>query len=190
MKIIAATNNYKKLEEFRRILKPELKVASLKEQGISIEIEETGETFEENAYIKARTIYELTKMPVLADDSGLVVDYLGGKPGVFSARYAGEHATDKENNEKLLKEMQNVPLGQRMAAFVCVICYIDQEGQDHYAKGYCSGVIGASCIGENGFGYDPLFMVGEKSFAQLTNQQKDAISHRGKALKELEMLLK
>ena len=155
------------------------------------DVEETGETFEENAIIKAETIYNALKMPTVADDSGLMVDYLDGKPGVYSARYSGENATDEKNNAKLLEEMKDIHDTHRNAKFVCVICCILEDGREIIAHGECVGKIAYNLIGEGGFGYDPLFVVsGGKSFAQLTAEEKDKISHRGNALRILKEQLK
>lgn len=156
---------------------------SQKEKGISIEVEENGTTFEENAFLKAKAIYDLTGCAALADDSGLCVDALSGAPGVYSARYAGEPCDDKKNNEKLLKAMDGVE--NRAAQFVSVICYIDPQGKDHYFRGECPGEVGFEEKGNGGFGYDPLFMVGEKSYAEMTGAEKDAVSHRGRAIRLL-----
>ncbi len=180
MDIIIATNNAHKVEEFRRILTPLcFNVFSLKDKNINIEIDEDGNTFEENALIKARTIYNMVKTPVIADDSGLCVTALGGAPGIYSARYGGEGLDDHGRNIRLLKVMESAK--NRNAQFVCAIAYIDANGIEHTFKGICEGILGYEEKGENGFGYDPLFLVGERSFAQLSGEEKDLISHRGKA---------
>ena len=180
MDIIIATNNAHKVKEFKRMLEPiGFNVFSLKDKGISVEIEENGITFEENAMIKAKTIYDMVNVPVIADDSGICVDYLNGEPGIYSARYGGEGLDDHGRNMLLLKNMENAD--DRTARFVCAIAYIDKNGKEHIFKGVCEGNLGFGEKGENGFGYDPLFMVGEKSFADLDGDEKDAISHRGKA---------
>lgn len=182
MKLIVASNNKKKIIEMSRILKSlDIEVMSLKEAGIDIEIEETGTTFSENAYIKAKAIYDMTKRPCIADDSGLEVDYLKGAPGVYTARYAGEHATDQENIDKLLGTMEGVK--DRGAQFVSAICCVINDEESIATVGSCEGTIGYEMRGENGFGYDPIFMVGDRSFAQLSEEEKDAISHRGKAMR-------
>ena len=180
--VVIATNNKSKVDELRRMLEPlGFTVYSLKDKNISIEVEETGETFAENALIKARAIYELVKCPVIADDSGLCVDALGGAPGVYSARYSGEG--DKANNAKLLREMEGVT--DRSAQFVCVIAYLDEKGASHTFTGVCRGEIGFEERGLFGFGYDPLFMVGDRSVAEMAPEEKDTISHRGDAMRKM-----
>lgn len=190
MKLILATNNQHKLTEFRRVLDPlGVTVMSQKEAGISIDVEETGKTFEENAKLKADAIYQLTGLPTVADDSGLEVDILDNAPGVYTARYAGENATDADRYNKLLGEMKAVKDADRTARFVCVLYYIDSDGVGHSMRGECFGKIGYEPKGENGFGYDPVFMVGNKSFSELLPEEKDAVSHRGKALQMLADLI-
>lgn len=186
MKLILASKNKHKVEEFRRILLP-LGWEILPQDTIcpDLEIEETGTTFAENAYLKAMGIYRVTGLPTVADDSGLCVDALDGAPGVYSARYAGEGHNSADNNEKLLREMENVPDEKRMARFVCAICVVFGEDDIVQCEGTCEGTIAHRLHGENGFGYDPLFMVGEHSFAELDGSAKDAISHRGRALTAL-----
>lgn len=180
--VVIATNNKSKVEELKRMLEPlGFTVFSLKDKKISVDVEETGETFAENALIKARAIYELVKCPVIADDSGLCVDALGGAPGVYSARYSGEG--DKANNKKLLAEMEGVT--DRAAQFVCVIAYLDENGSSHTFTGICHGEVGFEERGSFGFGYDPLFMIGDRSVAELTPEEKDAVSHRGDAIRKL-----
>lgn len=186
MKLILASKNKHKVEEFRRILLP-LGWEILPQDTIcpDLEIEETGTTFAENAYLKAMGIYRVTGLPTVADDSGLCVDALDGAPGVYSARYAGEGHNSADNNEKLLREMENVPDEKRTARFVCAICVVFGEDDIVQCEGTCEGTIAHRLHGENGFGYDPLFMVGEYSFAELDGPAKDAISHRGRALTAL-----
>lgn len=189
MDIILATNNAHKVEELKRMLEPlGYTLFAQKEKGISLEVEENGTTFEQNAYLKAKAIYDLTGCAALADDSGLCVDALDGAPGVYSARYAGEPCDDKKNNAKLLQAMEGVQ--DRAAQFVSVICYIDEKGGAHYFRGECPGTVGFEEKGNGGFGYDPLFMVGEKSYAEMTGAEKDAISHRGRAIRLLADYLK
>lgn len=191
MKVILASNNKHKLEEIKKILSPlGYELISQSEAGISIDVEETGTTFEENAALKARAVYEIAKMPVISDDSGLEVDYLDGAPGVFSHRYAGENATDADRCNKLLKELDGVSEDKRTARFVCVICYIDADGVERTVRGTCEGSIGYEPLGENGFGYDPVFMYNGKSFAQLTGEEKNSVSHRSDALKKFSEILK
>lgn len=184
MEFAAATNNEKKLAEMRRILEKEgHSVKSLAELGLNIEPEETGETFADNALIKAKAVCRAAQMPTIADDSGLCVDALGGAPGVQSARFAGAHGNDEENNQKLLKLMASTPYAKRTARFVCVIALAMPDGSGMQVEGRCEGSIGFAPAGQNGFGYDPLFYVGNASFAQLSDNEKDAISHRAAALR-------
>lgn len=190
MEFLIASNNQHKLEEIRRILAKHGHTAkSLAEIGLNIEPDENGETFEENALIKAVEVCEASGMPTIADDSGLAVDILDGAPGVFSARFSGVHGDDAANNEKLLSLLENVPMEQRTARFVSAVALVLPNGANMVVEGACEGLVGFGLQGENGFGYDPLFLVGEKSFAQLTAEEKDAISHRGRALEKFSKLL-
>lgn len=192
MKVLIATTNQGKVKEFRQILEPlGFEPVSLKDMGISADVEENGETFEENAHIKAAAYRKLTDMPVIADDSGLEVEFLDGAPGIYSARYAGENATDKERCEKVLEEMQGVEQPLRNARFVCAIYFIKDENTEYCATGTLDGFIGEEPNGGNGFGYDPIFMVDEDtSVAMLEAEEKNRISHRANALKELARQLK
>ena len=193
MIFVIASNNRKKIEELERILSPLNIYAKTPEQlgKESIEVEETGTTFAENAELKAKAMCEHTGMPAIADDSGLVVDALGGAPGVLSARYAGEGATDAEKINKLLTELMKTGSSDRSARFECVICCYFPNGEKIFAHGTCEGTIGYAPRGANGFGYDPIFFVeGNQTFAELSDHQKDLISHRGRALKELSAILK
>ncbi len=186
MRFLLVSNNRHKLEELQRILLPlGIEVVTAAQLGVSLDgIEETGDTFEKNAMIKAMAGFERTGLPSIADDSGLSVDVLGGRPGVYSARYGGEGATESQKNEKLLKELENVPDEHRTAKFVCCICCVINKNETVTARGECKGKIGFEQVGTNGFGYDPIFMVDEnRSFAQLSDAEKDSISHRGNALK-------
>ena len=191
MKILIATHNKHKLTEMARILEPMgYEVVTDTDIGISlIEVEENGETFLENARIKAESGCKQSGIPCIADDSGLCVDALNGEPGVYSARYSGEHGDDAANNEKLLFNLKDVADENRTARFVCAICVSFPDGSEITAEGACEGKIGYEYRGNNGFGYDPLFMVGDKSFAEFSAQEKDACSHRGNALKKLKELL-
>lgn len=184
---LIATHNMKKRDELYRILSPlGIDVKTAEQAGVEIsDVEETGETFYENALLKAKSGCEESGMPCVADDSGLAVDYLAGAPGVYSARFSGVHGNDDENNKKLLKLLSDVPLGERTARFVSVVCCVFPNGDVISARGECEGYIGFEEKGNGGFGYDPLFMVGDKSFAQLTPSEKDALSHRGKALEQI-----
>ncbi len=193
MIFVIASQNEKKIKELERILSPLNIYAKTAEQlgKESVEVEETGSTFAENAELKAKAVCEATGMPAIADDSGLVVDALDGRPGVMSARYAGENATDEEKIDKLLSELRETGSTDRNARFECVICCYFPNGEKLFAHGSCEGTIGYAPRGQNGFGYDPIFFVeGNKTFAELSDNQKDVMSHRGKALKELSVLLR
>jgi len=185
MKVILASNNKHKLEEIKKILSPlGYEVVSQAEAGVNIDVEETGTTFEENAALKAQAVYDLTKNAVISDDSGLEVDYLNGAPGVYSHRYAGENATDADRCAKLLSELSGVETEKRTARFVCVLCFIDDKGEKLVIRGTVEGIIGTEPKGENGFGYDPVFMYGDRSFAELSAEEKNSVSHRADALKK------
>ena len=184
MKLIAATNNAHKLIEFKRILEPlGFTVLSQKEAGIHLEAEETGTT------LKAKAVYDASGLATVADDSGIAVDALNGAPGVYSARYGGPGLNDVDRYEKLLHEMDGVPDEKRTARFVCAISLILSSDQVFGFTGVCEGKIGYEPRGENGFGYDPIFMVGDKSTAELLPEEKDKISHRGQALRKMEQML-
>lgn len=187
--IVAATDNRHKIIEIESITKLfGMKVIAKGETAAAaLEVEETGTTFEENSKIKAEEIMKVTGMPAIADDSGLMVEALGGAPGVYSARFAGEHATDEENNEKLMSLMEGIPDGRRQAKFVSVITLMYPDGRILTARGECPGTIGRVPEGTNGFGYDPLFLPEGYSvtYAQLTAEEKNRISHRAKALEIL-----
>ncbi len=184
--MVFATNNKNKLREARQILAPlGITLLSLQEAGVYSLPEETGNTFADNAMIKARAVYDTAKMPVIADDSGLCVDALEGRPGVFSARYA---PVGKEC-AKLLEEMKDIPEDKRSASFKCVIAYIDHN-RLFTVVGTCQGTIGYEEKGTNGFGYDPVFMCNGKSMAEMTAEEKNELSHRGKALRALFSALK
>lgn len=188
MKLIAATNNQKKLKEIKAIMSDtEIELLTLKGAGLDIEIEETGSTFEENALIKARTVAKLSGLCALSDDSGLMVDALNGEPGVYSARYAGEGASDEDLIKKLLDNMKSVPDDKRSARFVSVIAFCTPKGEHFTVRGECHGEIIRKPIGAGGFGYDPVFYIKEygKTFAELEPEIKNQISHRGNALKVL-----
>lgn len=191
--IVAASRNRHKIEEIEAITKKfGMSIISRDEAGVPpVEIVEDGETFEENSFKKADEIMKLCGKITLADDSGLMVDYLGGAPGVYSARFAGEDGNDEKNNEKLLKLLDGVPAKERTAKFVSVITMVYPDGTVLSARGECPGRIITVPTGDGGFGYDPLFVPDgyEKTFAQLTPGEKNAISHRAAALTELEKLL-
>lgn len=191
MKYIIATHNMKKLKELSRILLPlGIEAVTDRDLGIAItEVEETGKTFEENAFLKAASACRESGLPAVADDSGLCVDALDGAPGLYSARYAGEGATDGEKIAKLLDALKEVPADKRTARFVSSICCVFPDGKALYARGECEGTIAFAPHGEGGFGYDPVFTVGDKSFAQMTAEEKDAVSHRGRSLRAFSQVL-
>ena len=191
MVIVAATNNHNKIIELKRILKPlGIDVITAKQAGVDLgEIAETGKSFEENAKIKAITTCNMTGLPAIGDDSGLMVFAINGEPGIYSARYAGEGATDEDKYNLILKKLKDVPEEKRGAKFVTAIhCSFPDKQNAIAVIGECSGNIAFEAKGDNGFGYDPIFLPdqysGEKSFAQLTGIEKDKISHRGKALRQ------
>ena len=183
-KLVLASNNKGKLNEIRAILSGKYEVLSLSDCNVCVDPEETGTTFEENAVIKAKAVYDVVKMPVISDDSGLVVYSLGGEPGVYSARYAGEEHSDRANNEKLLKKMENKC--DRSAAFVCAAVYYDGS-KIVTAEGKVEGEILTAPQGTGGFGYDPLFYSKEleKSFEIASFEEKNSVSHRSRAFKAL-----
>lgn len=186
--LVIATQNKNKLAEFKEILKDvAIEVKSLADFGPIPEPVEDGDTFDENAYKKAHHTAKVLGLPAIADDSGLVVDALGGAPGVHSARYAGENATDDENCRKLLQELEVKGEGSRKAHFTCVLSIAVPSGPALTYEGKCDGIILQEPRGESGFGYDPLFYFGQhsKTFAELTMEEKNKVSHRGKALKEV-----
>ena len=187
MDFILATNNMKKLAEMQRILSPlGINVVTAKMLGIQLEdVEENGTTFEENAEIKATAACKETGMPSIADDSGLCVDYLDGAPGIFSARFSGGHGDDERNNDLLLEKLQGVPVEERGAHYVCAICCAFPDGKKIIVRGECYGTIGFERDGNEGFGYDPLFIINGKAFGRYTAEEKDKISHRGNALRKL-----
>lgn len=193
MKFIIATNNSKKLKELQRILEPlGIEAVSAKEAGIKLDdVEETGTTFAENAFLKANAAFKLTGMPAIADDSGLSVDALNGQPGVYSARYAGENATDEDRINKMLLEMKDIPADKRNAHFTSSICCILPNGEKLAVEGICNGTIGFEPKGDGNFGYDPIFVYNnDKTFAEMSSEEKDIVSHRGKALILLQKELK
>lgn len=191
MKFIIATNNKHKISEFERILSPlGIELISQSDSGINIEVVEDADSFEGNAYLKAKAVYDISHIPTIADDSGLEVFALNNAPGVYSARYGGEGLTDADRYNKLIDEMKNVPDEQRGAQFVCCISLVLSDNKSYSFRGVCEGKIGYKPIGENGFGYDPVFMIGENSFSTISASEKDKISHRGKALIKMHNELK
>ena len=197
-KLVIASNNLGKIKEIKRILSDiEIDVLSLKDMSLDIDVEEDGLTFEENAKKKSIEIYkELIKKGesnfiIMSDDSGLEVDYLKCEPGVFSARYAGEHGNDKKNNEKLLLNLKGVDYQNRKARFVCQLAIINDKNEYKSIRGTVEGYILENEKGEGGFGYDPLFFYEplNKSFAELTMEEKNKISHRGIALQKAKKII-
>lgn len=189
-KVVIATNNAHKVEEIRTALDFEgWEFLTLSQCDSYDEPAEDADTFEGNALIKALAAHEHTGLAALADDSGLVVDALDGAPGVYSARYAGVHGDDAANNEKLLRELEGVSDDRRTARFVCSLAFVDEDGTQVFASGTIEGRIAHGLSGEGGFGYDPLFLpdefAGAKSLAEVTQDEKNAISHRGNALRVL-----
>lgn len=193
---VLASGNKNKIREFRQILceracdilgdrAPEIEILSLSDIGFYGEIIEDGATFEENAMIKARTVSAACDYPCIADDSGLEVDALDGEPGIYSARYAGEHGNDNENISKLLRKLEGVP--DRSARFVSSIAYCDKSGKSFVLRGEACGKILCERRGDNGFGYDPVFecAVHHRSYAELSSEEKNAVSHRRRAIEGL-----
>jgi len=192
MKIVVSTKNNHKVDELKEMLNmPEIEFMTINELGIDIDVEETGTTFEENAMLKATALYNALNddtLTVIADDSGLCVDALNGAPGIYSARYSG--GTDKDNNIKLLKELENTPPLKRSAHFVCSIALVSRDTKTNFT-GKCYGLIDKEERGENGFGYDPLFYYPEaqKTLGEMTADEKNKISHRANAVKLLKEFL-
>ncbi len=181
--IIIATNNKNKVAELKSKLGGYgINVLSQSEAGFNLEVEENGTTLEENSFLKAKAVYDICKKPVIADDSGLFVDCLDGAPGIYSARFAGEGASDEQRRAKLLELMKDVEEEKRTAHFETVVCYIDECGKEHFFKGRVDGKIGFEERGTYGFGFDPLFIFEGKTFAERTREEKGAVSHRGKAV--------
>lgn len=190
MKVVLASKNAHKLEEMQAILGSQgIEVVLQSEMGVDVDVEETGTTFEENSRLKAQAVMEASGLPAIADDSGLCVTALQDAPGVYSARYGGEGLDDVGRYKLLMSNMQ----GQvdRCCKFVSVVCLVMPNGDEIMARGECHGVVGFAPQGENGFGYDPIFFLPEKkkTFAQLTSEEKNAISHRGNALQEFQKKL-
>ena len=195
--IIVATGNAHKVTEMAAILSgvKDIELVTMRDAGVTGDIEENGTTFEENAKIKARTVAKLTGKPAIADDSGLSVDALGGAPGIYSARYAsmdGGNASDQANIDKLLDELKLIPSGERTARFVSAIALVFPDGREYCTLGVCEGVITSEMRGNGGFGYDPVFysLALSKTFGEATADEKNSISHRNRALEQLKVLLK
>ena len=191
-RLIFATGNKDKMKEIREILGDlPVEILSMKEAGIQADIEENGKSFEENALIKARAVCRLAGEMVLADDSGLEIDYLNGEPGIYSARYMGEDTSYKIKNQNLIDRLAGVPDEERTARFVCAIAAAFPDGREYVVRGTIEGMIGYEERGENGFGYDPIFYLPDRgvSTAELPREEKNSISHRGNALKKMKELL-
>lgn len=189
--LVLATANENKVKEIRYVLNdPPLEIKTARELGLEDRLREDGSTFEENALQKARAIHEATGLPALADDSGLEVSFLNHRPGVYSARYAGEGATDEENNKKLLKELGALPFRRRTARFRCVIAFV-ANGVEETVSGECRGIILESPRGDKGFGYDPLFKPdgSDKTFGEMDPEEKHRMSHRSRALQKIRPIL-
>jgi len=189
---MVATRNRGKIREIRKALKGlKLKFYSLNDFEDAPEIEEDGKTFTENALKKARFYSKYFGTLTIADDSGLEVDFLNGWPGIYSARYSGKGASDRKNNQKLLREMEGIQISKRGARFKCVIAMVSPEGREAIVEGSCKGRIGSREVGKKGFGYDPLFFLPRygKTMAQLTLEEKNRVSHRGKALRKLRKIV-
>jgi XTP/dITP diphosphohydrolase len=190
-KLLLATRNQGKIVEFRRILDAlapgKIELVGLDQFPDLHDVDETGTTFQENALLKAREMSEATGLPAIADDSGLCVDALNGDPGIFSARWAGVHGNDRANLEKVLQQLIDVPEEERTAYFICVAALYLPNGESHCEEGRFYGSILASPVGENGFGYDPIFQPEGLSIssAQMSSDEKDQVSHRGKALRAI-----
>lgn len=195
-RVLFATGNEGKMREIRSILADTgAEVFSMKEAGLSVDIAENGTTFEENALIKARAVAAVlteTDSVVLADDSGLVIDALGGEPGIYSARYMGENTSYEEKNANLIDRLEGVPDEKRTARFVCAIAAVLPDGREYKAQAAIEGRIGYEQKGEGGFGYDPIFYVPEfgKTTAEMTAEEKNKVSHRGKALEQMKEVLR
>ena len=191
MYLVLASHNKKKITELRELLSDlsdKIEVVSASDVGVG-DIEETGDTFEENSLMKAQAVAGAGRWAV-ADDSGLEVDKLGGAPGIYSARYSG--GDDSDNIDKLLRELDGVPTKERSARFVCCVTVISPEGKVTTVRGECEGIITEERMGDNGFGYDPVFYIPsfKRTFAQLTHDEKNSISHRGAAMRKVHELLK
>ena len=192
MKIIFATGNENKLREIRQITENMgIEIVSMKDAGYYTEVEETGTTFEENAYLKASAIAKKCNLPTLADDSGLEIDYLNKEPGIYSSRFMGEDTPHSVKNAELLRRMEGVPDEKRTARFVCAICLVRPDGSSETVRATMEGRVAYKSAGKNGFGYDPIFFLPERgcTSAELSPEEKNEISHRGKALRMMRDIL-
>ena len=192
MKIIFATGNENKLREIRQITENMgIEIVSMKDAGYYTEVEETGTTFEENAYLKASAIAKKCNLPTLADDSGLEIDYLNKEPGIYSSRFMGEDTPHSVKNAELLRRMEGVPDEKRTARFVCAICFVRPDGSSETVRATMEGRVAYKSAGKNGFGYDPIFFLPERgcTSAELSPEEKNKISHRGKALRMMRDIL-
>ena len=192
MKVIFATGNENKLREIRQITEDmDIEIVSRKDAGYFEDVEETGETFEENAFLKASAIAAKCNLPTLADDSGLEIDHLGKEPGIYSSRYMGEDTPYPVKNAELIRRMEGVPDEERSACFVCAICYVRPDGSSETVRATMEGRVAYEPAGSNGFGYDPIFYLPERgcTSAELPQQEKNRISHRGKALRMMRDIL-
>lgn len=191
-RMIFATGNEDKMREIKEILGDlPLEILSMKQAGISADIEENGRSFEENALIKARAVCDIAREMVLADDSGLEIDYLNGEPGIYSARYMGEDTSYRVKNQSLIDRLEGVPEEKRTARFVCAIAAVFPDGREVVVRGTIEGIIGYEERGENGFGYDPIFYLPDRgvSTAEIPAEEKNSISHRGNALRKMKQIL-
>ena len=190
MDVVVATNNKGKLFEIKKILAPH-RVFSQNEVGADIDVEETGTTYEENAFLKAEAIRTYTDKIIIADDSGLEVDVLDGEPGLYSARYAGDGTTPDQGMAKLLCNLKDYSFEEKTARFICCIALLMPNGEKHTFRGECEGFITSEKRGDSGFGFDPVFWVPdyEKTFAEISDEEKNKISHRFRALKKLKDFL-
>ena len=194
MKIVLATGNKNKIKEIKEKFSSPglLEISSFQELDTIPEIDENASTFEGNALIKAEAICRLTGLPAMADDSGLVIDALNGEPGVYSARYGGDNLSDTEKNDLVLSKMEGIPAEKRSARFICAIAIALPDSRNFTVEGVCHGFINSEPHGTNGFGYDPIFYIPEESrtMAQLTSEEKNRISHRGRALEKAFEIIK
>jgi len=192
MKILLATNNKHKVYEIKNILNLDnLELLTLNDLNLNVEVEEDKDTLNGNALKKAEEIYKISQLPTLADDTGLFVDALNGEPGVYSSRYSGENATYESNCKKLLLNLNDVPDSNRNAHFKTIVCYYISENKYFFFEGIMNGKIISENRGNNGFGYDPVFVPDgfDKTYAEMTDEEKNSVSHRGKAFEKVKKFL-